>query len=99
MGKHFVDQYSYLHFATGIIAFFWGISLEDFLIGHTLFEILENTKKGMGLINLFVFWPGGKTKTDTFINSFGDTIFASFGWITAYYIDLYGRKNNLYGYP
>ena len=28
MGNKFLDQYTYLHFATGIIAYFFGISMK-----------------------------------------------------------------------
>ena len=31
MGPKFFDQYTYLHFAVGIIAYFWNISLKKWL--------------------------------------------------------------------
>jgi hypothetical protein len=51
MGTRFLDQYTYLHFAVGIIVYFWNISLLNWIILHTIFEFLENTKTGMKLIN------------------------------------------------
>ena len=42
---------------------------------------------GMNIINKYItFWPGGKPRADTIINSFGDTIGAVIGWISAYYL-------------
>ena len=45
MGKNIIDQYSYLHFAVGIILFYWDIDLITAIILHTIFEIVENTLK------------------------------------------------------
>ena len=99
MGVNFIDQYSLLHFATGIIAYFWGISLINYTIIHILFEIIENTSHGMNFINnqFANIWPGGKPYSDSFINSTGDTIFGMLGWLVAYIVDYYGKKHNLYG--
>jgi hypothetical protein len=97
MGLRLFDQYTYLHFAVGIILYFWNISLLNFIILHTIFEILENTKTGMNIINKYIlFWPGGKPKSDSIINAFGDTIGAILGWISAYYLDNIGNKYNWY---
>lgn len=93
MGDQIFDQYSLLHLATGIIAYFWGLSFMAWIYIHLLFELLENTDKGMHIINTYIkLWPGGKSKSDTFINSFSDTIFSVLGWIIAYYIDHYKSK-------
>ena len=32
MGNKFLDQYTYLHFATGIVAYFFGISKKNWII-------------------------------------------------------------------
>ena len=88
MGYQYFDQYTYLHFATGIVVYFWNISLLNWVILHTIFEIFENTQMGMNIINQYiVFWPGGKPESDTSINSVGDTFGAVLGWLTAYYLD------------
>ena len=50
MGSQVFDQYTYLHFAVGIIVYFWGISLENWIIIHTLFEIIENMDMGILLM-------------------------------------------------
>ena len=43
-----------------------------------------------------LFWPGGKPKSDTVINSMGDTFGAIMGWISAYYLDKIGNKYGWY---
>ena len=37
MGNRLFDQYTYLHFASGIIAYFWGLRLKTFIISRDLF--------------------------------------------------------------
>lgn len=97
MGQYFMDQYSLLHFAVGITSFFWNISLFHFFVLHTLFEILENTKTGMYVINKYVtFWPGGKPAADSFVNILGDTFFAVLGWILAKFVNDKANENKLY---
>ncbi len=97
MGIKLVDQYTYLHFATGIISYFFGIPLILWFVLHTIFELTENTSFGMYLINTyFKFWPGGKPKSDSIINIIGDTIGTLLGWISAYGIDKVGNYYKLY---
>jgi hypothetical protein len=97
MGYRYFDQYTYLHFAVGIVVYFWNISLINWLILHTIFEFLENTQIGMNIINKYiVFWPGGKLKSDSIINNIGDTFGAVLGWLSAYYLDKLGNKYKLY---
>jgi hypothetical protein len=87
MGKYLFDKYTYLHFAMGIVSYYWNISFTWMLILHTIFEILENTETGVFIIhNYITYWPGGKDKADTIINRVGDTIGAIIGWISAYYV-------------
>ena len=94
MGEKIIDQYSLLHFATGIVVYFWGISLKSWIIFHMLFEIIENTTFGKNIINnnLKNIWPGGKNYSDSFINIISDNFFAIFGWMIANYIDQMGQK-------
>lgn len=97
MGFQFFDQYTYLHFAVGIIVYFWNISLLNWVIFHTVFEILENTQIGLNIINQYiVFWPGGKQKSDSIINNIGDTVGAVLGWLSAYYLDKLGNNYKWY---
>lgn len=97
MGYYMVDQYSLLHLAVGIVWYFWGLSLKQVLIVHTIFELSENSSFGMNIINnYFKLWPGGKPKADTLTNIIGDTVSVSLGWNIAYYIDKYGNKAGFY---
>ena len=97
MGHLLFDQYTYLHFAVGIIAYFWNISLFNWFILHIAFEILENSQIGMDFINKHITcWPGGKSKPDTIINSIGDIYGAMIGWISACCLDNIGNKYKWY---
>ncbi len=97
MGKSIIDQYTYLHFATGIMSYFWGVSFVHLIILHTLFEIIENTAIGIKFINkYFTFWPGGKAYPDNIINRVGDTLGAIVGWGSAYYLDKLGEHYGWY---
>jgi hypothetical protein len=88
MGATFTDPYSLLHFATGVIAYFWGISLKNWFILHLSFEILENTDYGMYLINnnKWIPWPGGKSHKDSIVNSIGDQFYSMLGWYISFLI-------------
>lgn len=98
MGINFIDQYSLLHFAVGIICYFFGFSFINFNILHIIFEYIENTEFGMIIINTYFkdIWPGGKFKADSLLNSTGDIIFGAMGWILAYIVDKYATKYGLY---
>jgi hypothetical protein len=98
MGKNFIDQYSLLHLAVGIVVYFWGISITNWLLIHMAFEYIENTTYGIMVINTYLkgIWPGGKYYSDSFTNIISDNIFAIIGWALAYYIDKIGQKNNWY---
>lgn len=102
MGKQFADQYSFLHFCVGSVAYYWNLSLRDAFILHLFFEIMENTPLGMKIINKFfvrnhgVGWPGGKDRADGLLNIVGDNIFFTAGWITARQLDLLGNRRGWY---
>lgn len=96
MGFLLFDQYTYLHFCVGSIAFFFGIPIHIWFILHTIFEIIENNKYGVKILNKVPFWPGGKSNNDTLINSIGDTIGTMLGWIVAYLIDKLCNRFGLY---
>lgn len=80
MGTHFTDKYSLLHFATGIIAYYWSISFTSWFFAHLLYEYVENTGAGMKIINKITLWPGGKERADTILNSAGDQFYGLLGW-------------------
>ena len=88
MGKHIIDQFSLLHIAAGIIAYFWGFSALHTFLFHVVFEWAENTKAGMDFLNYhFPFWPGGKPYADSLVNQFSDTIMTMIGWYLSQYVD------------
>ena len=84
MGTSFIDAYSLLHFATGIIARFWGVPFWSWFLVHVMFEWIENTTQGMMFINHYIPWfPGGKPSPDSLWNTVGDQVFAMLGWYIA----------------
>lgn len=92
MGVYFTDTFSLLHFASGIIAYYWNIPFVNWFIYHSLYELIENRPTMVKLIDSIPIWPGGKKSSDSFINSIGDTFYALLGWIfTNYYLTyIYG---------
>jgi len=90
MGNTLLDQYSLLHGAVGVVAYFWQIPFVWAILIHTLFEWVENTETGMALINrVFVRegafgWPGAKTAADSLVNCVGDTAAFAVGWGVAW---------------
>ena len=93
MGKLLFDQYTLLHFAVGVIAYFWNVGFWMFMIIHTLFEIVENTKFGMSVINNYIrIWPGGKPQANNILNRVGDTFGGGMGWICAWFLDSWGKS-------
>ena len=99
MGINFTDQFSLLHFATGIIAFFWKISFLNWFIIHLIYEFFTNTSWGIYFINKYTFWPGGKLDYDTIVNMIGDQFWSLFGWLFSYFIIwyfYYGSTTDIY---
>ena len=93
----FVDQYSYLHFSTGIIAYFWGITLPIWIILHLIYELVENFEISIYIINHYItMWPGGKPYPDPWLNRVGDVFSGAIGWISAAYIDVTGSYYKWY---
>jgi len=89
MGVRLFDQYFLLHFAVGVVVYFWGMPFWVWVAIHTAFELTENTNMGMALINRFPLWPGGKPRADTTRNILGDSMAAVLGWWAAQWMDRY----------
>ena len=87
MGVYFTDKYSLLHFACGIVVYYWNISFIAWFILHLIFELVENTQTGMHYIRTIKLWPGGKSEADSLINSTGDQFYSLLGWLFAHYIN------------
>ena len=97
MGNRFLDQYSLLHLASGVVAYFWDVPLPHWFVAHASFEVVENTEAGMGFINnTLTWWPGGKPRRDDFINILGDNVAAMFGWYLAAKLDETGKRRGWY---
>lgn len=97
MGSNAIDQYSLLHFAVGIVAYFWGFSWQLLLVLHILFELVENTPQGMYFITTYIsLWPGGKSKADSSINMISDIVVSIVGWYVARIADSFALDTHLY---
>lgn len=86
MGRDFIDRFSLLHFATGIVAQYWGTPLWLFILGHIAFEIFESTRFGMALFNRLPFLKG-LSGHSTWTNIVGDNLCAWAGWALASYVN------------
>lgn len=97
MGRLFVDQYSFLHYAVGVIAYFFDIEFAITIILHIIFEVIENRPWMIHFINRHLTaWPGGKPYADSVKNSVGDTLFTGLGWYSAMLLDTVGAKRGWY---
>ncbi len=98
MGQTFFDQYSLLHAAVGVIAYFWNVPLWIGTIVHILFEYVENTQWGIGIINRYMIepgifgWPGDKRCADTLLNASGDTEMIEVVCGTSWWLDTGARR-------
>ena len=95
------DRYTYLHFAGGIIAHYWGFSLFEWFIVHLLLDIIERTYIGKNAIKWIIrFWPVKADETlETYQNIIGDNISAIAGWCSAYLIDVMCQRVGVYEKP
>lgn len=90
MGIYFTDKFSLLHFASGIIAYYWNISFVAWFIFHILYETIENQVNVVKLIDKIPLWPGGKKSPDKMLNRIGDQFYALLGWLfTSIYVQSY----------
>ncbi len=97
MGNNFLDQYSLLHYAAGVIAFFWNVGPWTWLFAHAAFECVENTGPGMKFINTHLtWWPGGKPRADSLLNIVGDNLSAIAGWWCAKHLNDVGKRRGWY---
>jgi hypothetical protein len=102
MGHQLLDQYSLLHFAVGVISYFWNVPFWLALFVHTVFEWAENTVFGVWAINHYIIepgwfsWPGGKHRPDALVNIVGDTAAFTAGWGSAAWLDIEGMRRRWY---
>lgn len=104
MGGQLLDQYSLLHAAVGVVAYFWNVPFWFGVLLHAVFEWAENTATGIWWVNrLFVEpgwfglgWPGGKREPDALVNRVGDTGAFAVGWLAAAGLDWVGVRRGWY---
>lgn len=97
MGKQILDQFSLLHVAVGVVAYFWGVPLLVAVGIHIVFEIVENTAWGISFINNWLtLWPGGKPYADSAINQISDIVTFAGGWLVAAWLDRFGVEREWY---
>lgn len=95
MGVYFTDQFSLLHFASGIIAYYWKTTFFTWFGLHLLYEWITNTSWGIYIINHYTPWPWGHLNRDSPINIVGDQIYGLLGWIIGYAVVHYFYDGNL----
>lgn len=96
-GTTFLDQYSLLHFAVGILFYFWNISLVVSTVTHGAVQLLSNSKAGTNFVNNYMpQWPGGKPRADNYLNMAGDSASFTMGWLLASAIDVFGSEQGWY---
>lgn len=96
MGIEIADTFSLLHFASGIIFYYWGMTLPLWILVNVVYEILENTVM-LKIIQKIPNWPGGKNFSDSIVNSTADIVFSTLGWVFASMVDTYleSKKQNI----
>ena len=92
------DQYSLLHFASGVTAYFWGIGPLAFAVIHLGWEAFEYSSFGLAAVNKYWHWPGRKKpmERDSVAGSIGDNIAGNIGYWSARYLDEYGKAHGWY---
>ena len=96
MSRQFFDQFSLLHFASGVTAYFWFhhlVSFKTFLIFMVLFELFQNSAVGMDFMNHYIpIWPKNRREPEPWVNMMSDVLFLIIGWQSAFYLDEYYRR-------
>lgn len=104
MGFRWLDQYSLLHAAVGVVAYFWNIPFWPAFLIHVAFELAENSGPGVRFLQYMTDkqrayrlpWPGGKTEPDSMENQMGDNLTFAGGWLLASALDTYGKAHGWY---
>lgn len=104
MGFRPLDQYSLLHWAVGIVAYFWNVGFWPAVLLHLAFELAENSGPGVRFLQYMTDkqrayrlpWPGGKNESDSLLNQAGDNLVFAGGWLLAAWLDAYGKAHGWY---
>ena len=96
-----IDRNTYLHFAAGIIAYYWGFTLIEWIVVHILLDIFQRTEIGKKVTKFFLrIWPeSGDLTPESYLNILGDSTFTILGWCSAYLLDKLLQKAGLYEKP
>lgn len=93
-----IDQYSYLHFASGVTAYFVGIKLRNWILLHLAVDLIENSGWGIKIIKRYLYFiKQPRLGPDPPLNIIADNIFAIIGWYSAKYLDRYCRCRDIGG--
>lgn len=85
-----IDQFSYLHFASGITAYFFGFKLKNWMLLHLAFDIFDNSNWGIQFVQKYVsFLKQPRYGSDPPLNIIVDNIISVLGWVSAYYLVQY----------
>ena len=82
MGQYVIDRFSALHLLSGLLVGltrlmgFWA-----WFILHGLFEVWENSPKGVASLTHVRVWPGGKDRPDRLVNSVADQFWSLVGFL------------------
>ena len=81
MNHSWYDQFTYLHFASGVLFFFWKMKLQQVVVLHLLFQCVD-----------FLWW---KKKFDKkfFFNFLGDNAATIIGWYSAFLVNNMNFEN------
>ena len=96
-----VDRYTYLHFAAGIIAYYWGFTLIEWISVHIILDIFQRTELGKKVTKFILrIWPESPDlSSESYLNILGDSTFTVLGWCSAYLLDKLLQKVGLYEKP
>lgn len=84
----FLDQYSLIHMAVGILFYFWKISFFLSTLTQATFMLLNNSEEGSKLFSRYApQYPYTAKKHDSWINMVGDNMSFNFGWLLASAVD------------
>jgi hypothetical protein len=85
-----LDQYSYLHFASGITAYFIGFRLRTWFLLHLVVDLFENSSWGIQIIQQYLkLFLRPRYGSDPPLNIVMDNVIAILGWLSAYYLERY----------
>ncbi len=83
----FLDQYSLIHMAVGILFYFWKISFILSSLTQATFMLLNNSEAGNRILGKYAPQYPNARKQDSWLNMLGDNMSFNFGWLLASAVD------------